>query len=156
MSPWTVGDIVSVIGAVPYAPLGRVIQPRYRNPRGLVELLGTGLSLATLMLVLLDPFRQMLGFTTSLLAIALDEGRATLWLSAAVAAIYLVKDGLVQPKGAYCARYAGRGPGIAKSDADHARWRWARSPREKTRDWGGHCGKLVDEGEQMDNGAEMR
>jgi len=93
MSPWTVGDIVSVIGAVTYAPLGWVIQPRYRSPGGLVELLGT------LMLVLLDPFRQMLGFTTSLLAIALDEGRATLWLSAAVAAIYLVKDVLAQPRG---------------------------------------------------------
>ena len=75
-----------------YVPIGLAIQPRYRTAPGWVELLGTGLSLGTLLLVLLDPVRQVLGFDRSLLAMALDEGRATLWWSAAVASIYLVKD----------------------------------------------------------------
>jgi len=70
--------------------LGVAVQPRYRYMGGVVELLGTGLSLGTMILVLVDPFRQMAGFATSLLAIVLDEGRSTFWLSAAVATGYLV------------------------------------------------------------------
>ncbi len=91
MSPWTSGDLVSVVSAVLYLLLGLAVQPRYRDSSDLLELLGTGLSLGTMLLVLLDPFRQMAGFTTSLLAIALDEERATLWLSAAVATTFLVR-----------------------------------------------------------------
>ena len=97
MKPWSTGDIVSICCAVLYVPFGLLVQPRYRVARGLIELLGTGLSLGMLLLVLLDPLRQLLGFNGSLLAIALDEGRSTLWLSAAVASIYLVRDLFERP-----------------------------------------------------------
>jgi hypothetical protein len=50
------------------------------------------------LLVLLDPFRQLVGFRGSLLTIALDESRATLWWSAAVASIYLSRDLFAKPK----------------------------------------------------------
>ncbi len=92
MKPWTSGDIVSICCAILYVPLGLAVQPRYRTARGWIELLGTGLSLGTLLMVLLDPLRQVAGFGQSLLAMALDEGRATLWWSAAIAAIYLVRE----------------------------------------------------------------
>ncbi len=92
MSPWTVGDLIAVLTSVAYTPLELAIKPGLRNASGIVQLLGTGISLGTLLLVLLDPFRQMAGYHTSLLQIALNEGRATLWVGAAVAVVYLVKD----------------------------------------------------------------
>ncbi len=80
-----------------WLPIGLALNAGYRNAAGWGILLGTGLSLGTLLLVVIDPFRQLAGFTDSLLTIALDEGRATLWWSAAIAIIYLVKDLFVPP-----------------------------------------------------------
>lgn len=92
MKPWAIGDIVSIGCTVCYLPIGLYLNPRYRTASGWSILLATGVSLSTLILVLTDPVRQLSGFNQSFLAIALDEGRATLWWSAAVAVIYLVKD----------------------------------------------------------------
>jgi hypothetical protein len=92
VKPWAEGDIISICCAIIYLPIGLKLNPAYRDPVGWTVLLGTGISLGTLLLVLIDPLRQMFGLGGSLLAVALDEGRATLWWSAAVAIIYLVKD----------------------------------------------------------------
>ena len=92
MRPWEDGDIVSICCAVLYLPLGLYLQPTFRTARGWMELLATGNALGTLLLITFDPFRQMVGLHRSLLAIALEEGRATLWWSAAVAVIYLMKS----------------------------------------------------------------
>jgi hypothetical protein len=92
VKPWADGDIISICCAIIYLPVGLYLKPTYRNAAGWGLLLATGISLGTLTLLLFDPLRQVIGFSRSFLAIALDEGRATLWWSAAVAAIYLVRD----------------------------------------------------------------
>lgn len=101
MKPWAVGDVVSICCALVYLPglASHRSGAECRLPQcsRLGILLGTGLSLGTLLLVVIDPFRQLAGFTDLLLTIALDEGRATLWWSAAIAIIYLVKDLFVPP-----------------------------------------------------------
>jgi hypothetical protein len=97
MKPWAAGDVISICCAIVYLPIGLRLNMSYRNPVGWTVLLATGISLGTLLLVLLDPLRQLAGVEGSFLAVALDEGRATLWWSAAVATIYLVKDLFVEP-----------------------------------------------------------
>jgi hypothetical protein len=97
VKPWADGDIVSIVIGVLYLPVGLLLRAHYRTAQGWASLLGTGISLGTLMLIVADPLRQMLGFPNSLLAIALDEGRSTLWWSAACAAIHLVKDLFERP-----------------------------------------------------------
>lgn len=97
MKPWADGDIVSIAVGILYLPFGLYLRPANRNASGWASLLGTGISLGTLLLIVADPLRQVLGFKPSLLAIALDEGRSTLWWSAACASIYLVKDLFERP-----------------------------------------------------------
>jgi hypothetical protein len=97
VKPWADGDIVSVVCAIIYLPVGLYLKPGYRTADRCGLLLAAGISLGTLMLVLVDPLRQVADFSRSLLAIALDQRRATLWWSAVFAVIYLVKDLFERP-----------------------------------------------------------
>jgi hypothetical protein len=73
--------------------------PARRTFDGFVVLLATGVSLAPLMMILVDPLVQkissgILGVShpVHLIGIVITEARITLWWAAAVAAAYLVKD----------------------------------------------------------------
>src|ERR1700738_4424789 len=96
---WGTGDTVSAAGGVIYLVLGLWRIPARRTFEGFVVLLATGVSLAPLMMILIDPLVQKVSsgiFGVShpvhLIEIVVTEARITLWWAAAVAAAYLVKD----------------------------------------------------------------
>ena len=90
-APWGTGDVVAVCVGVVYLPVGLRLVPARRTAEGAGLLLATGISLGPLLMILLDPFMQLLGLSISLLEVVIKEGRATLWW-AAVATIHLVKE----------------------------------------------------------------
>ena len=104
---WGIADTVSAAGGVIYLFLGLWLIPARRTFDGFVVLLATGVSLAPLIMILIDPLFQKLstrffGFEhpVYLLQIVVTEARITLWWAAFVAAAYLVKDFFVTSEAA--------------------------------------------------------
>jgi hypothetical protein len=91
-SPWGEGDLISIAIGVIVLMSGLIFAKKHRTVQAATVLLATGISLGPLLLILLDPVGQELGYETRLLGIALQEGRATLWWAAAVAILNLVRD----------------------------------------------------------------
>jgi len=95
---WGVGDTISVAGGVIYLILAWRRLPARRNFEGFTVFLATGVSLAPLILILVDPIVQsvshLLGIEhpPHLIEIVVTEARITLWWASGVAAAYLVKD----------------------------------------------------------------
>ena len=96
---WGAGDTISAAGGVIYLILGWYLLPARRTFEGLAVFLATGVSLAPLILILIDPLVQfiyahVLGVEHSphLIEIVLTEARITLWWASFMAAAYLVKD----------------------------------------------------------------
>jgi hypothetical protein len=54
--------------------------------------LGGGTSIGPLLLFILDPAVQLAGLHVSLLKIAVEEGRVTLWVGSVVATLYILRD----------------------------------------------------------------
>jgi hypothetical protein len=94
---WGFADTASAACGVLYLFFGLWLIPSRRNFDGVVVLLATGVSLAPLLMILIDPLFQKLsahffGHPIYLLQIVVTEARITLWWAAFVAAAYLVKD----------------------------------------------------------------
>jgi hypothetical protein len=91
-APWGEGDLISITVGVLVLLFGLIFVKKHRNIQSATILLATGISLGPLLLIIFDPVGQELGYSTRLLSIVLAEGRATLWWSAAVASLYLIRD----------------------------------------------------------------
>jgi hypothetical protein len=96
---WGTGDTVAVAGGIIYLILGLCRLPARRTFDGFVVLLATGVSLAPLVMILIDPLFQNIStrvfgiqHPTHLIEIVVTEARITLWWASAVAAAYLVKE----------------------------------------------------------------
>jgi hypothetical protein len=90
--PWGEGDLISILIGLIVLIFGLMVAEKNRNVQSATVLLATGISLGPLLLIILDPLGQELGYRTRLLTIVLSEGRATLWWAACVASLYLVQD----------------------------------------------------------------
>jgi hypothetical protein len=91
-APWGEGDLISIAIGILVLVLGLIFVAKHRTVQAATVLLATGISLGPLLLIVLDPLAQELGYSTRLLAIVLAEGRATLWWAASVASLYLIRD----------------------------------------------------------------
>ncbi len=68
------------------------LRPTQRTVHGVFLSLGGGTSIGPLLLFILDPIVQVAGFHVSLLEIAVEEGRVTLWVGSVVATLYILRD----------------------------------------------------------------
>ncbi len=89
---WNTGDLFSVgVGLVTLC-LRMWLRPAQRTLHGVFLALGGGTSIGPLLLFILDPVAQLAGFHVSLLEIAVEEGRVTLWVGSVVATLYILRD----------------------------------------------------------------
>ena len=95
---WGTGDSASVAGGVIYLGIGWWRIPTRRNFDGFVVLLATGISVAPLLMILVDPLVQKVAegwgvaHPVHVIELVVNESRITLWWAAGVAAAYLTKD----------------------------------------------------------------
>ncbi|MCB8880954.1 hypothetical protein ACELLULO517_11975 [Acidisoma cellulosilytica] len=87
---WGIVDLLSIGIGVLVLMVFLATRKKCRTMQGVTALLASGISLGPLLLILADPFAQLLGFR-GLLEAALAQGRVTLWWAAAVATLYVVR-----------------------------------------------------------------
>ena len=91
-STWGTVDLFAICTGVMALLCGIAFNSQRRNIPQATVLLATGISLGPLLLIVIDPLAQYLGYPNRLIALVLSEGRATLWWACSVAVLYLLRD----------------------------------------------------------------